>query len=110
MMRMILPNRTITKMSMGIPLDDGQVPWLVSLQALISTCLKENQPGVLACSALVESYQHILLAGNRGVLVVYFKGNHDLGTDGCPIRISYESQNTEEPVCCAGGASLWAGS
>jgi gluconokinase len=67
------------KMSAGIPLDDNdRAPWLVSLHTLISTCLKENEHGVLACSALKERYRQILLSGNQGVLIVYLKGDYDL--------------------------------
>ena len=72
-------SENIAKMSSGIPLDDDdRTPWLVSLHALISSCLKENKPGVLACSALKECYRQMLLAGNQGVLIVYLKGNYDL--------------------------------
>jgi gluconokinase len=69
----------IAKMSTGTPLDDNdRAPWLALLHALISTCLKENKHGVLACSALKESYRQKLLAGNQGVLLVYLKGDYDL--------------------------------
>ncbi len=43
----------IAKMGSGIALDDNdRAPWLESLHTLISTCLEENKPSVLACSAL----------------------------------------------------------
>jgi gluconokinase len=72
-------SENIVKMSSGIPLvDDDRSPWLVSLHALISTCLKENKHGVLACSALKERYRQMLLTGNKGVLIVYLKGDYDL--------------------------------
>jgi gluconokinase len=67
------------KMRAGIPLNDNdRVPWLVSLHALISNCLRENKNGVLACSALKESYRHILQSGNQDLLIVYLKGDYDL--------------------------------
>jgi gluconokinase len=67
------------KMRAGIPLNDyDRAPWLASLHALISRCLDDNKPGVLACSALKESYRQMLLAGNQGILTVYLKGNYDL--------------------------------
>ena len=73
------PSENIAKMRSGIPLDDDdRAPWLVSLHALISTCLKENKPGVLACSALKERYRQMLLAGNQGLQIVYLKGDYDL--------------------------------
>jgi gluconokinase len=72
-------SENIAKMSSGIPLvDDDRSPWLVSLHALISTCLKENKHGVMACSALKERYRQMLLTGNKGVLIVYLKGDYDL--------------------------------
>ncbi|HEX5808453.1 MAG TPA: gluconokinase [Anaerolineales bacterium] len=73
------PAANITKMASGIPLDDSdRLPWLASLHALISASLTEDRPGVLACSALKESYRERLLEGNKDVLIVYLKGNYDL--------------------------------
>ena len=63
----------------GIPLkDDDRAPWLATLHALISSCLKENRPGVLACSALKERYRQMLLVDNQGVQIVFLKGDYDL--------------------------------
>jgi len=73
------PHDNIAKMARGIPLnDDDRAPWLTSLNALISSCLKENRPGVLACSALKERYRQLLLADNYGAQIVFLKGNYDL--------------------------------
>jgi gluconokinase len=73
------PSENIAKMSSGIQLDDGdRAPWLASLHGLISDCLNENRNGVLACSALKESYRQILLAGNQGLRIVYLKGDYEL--------------------------------
>ena len=67
------------KMKAGIPLnDDDRAPWLASLNTLISKCLKENNSGVLACSALKECYRQILLSGNNRMLLVFLKGDYDL--------------------------------
>jgi gluconokinase len=67
------------KMSAGIPLNDNdRAPWLSSLHSLIRNCLMHNKPGVLACSALKESYRKVLSAGNQGLLTVYLKGDYDL--------------------------------
>jgi gluconokinase len=69
----------IEKMKAGIPLtDDDRKSWLVDLNRLISTSLKKKQPGVLACSALKESYRQIILANNPGTQIVFLKGNYDL--------------------------------
>ena len=73
------PAANIEKMANGTPLTDSdRAPWLAALHSLISTSLKENRPGVLACSALKESYRRKLLEGNDGVQIVYLKGSYDL--------------------------------
>lgn len=73
------PPENVTKMANGIPLDDSdRAPWLASLHDLISSSLKEDRPGVLACSALKERYRQELLEGNEGVQIIYLKGSYDL--------------------------------
>lgn len=73
------PPENIAKMAQGTPLNDSdRLPWLAALHGLISTSLKEDRPGVLACSALKESYRQRLLEGNRGVRIVYLKGSYEL--------------------------------
>jgi gluconokinase len=73
------PPANIAKMAAGIPLDDDdRTPWLAALHDLISSCLSDNRPGVLACSALKERYRQVLLAGNDGVQIVYLKGTLEL--------------------------------
>jgi gluconokinase len=73
------PPENIAKMTAGIPLnDDDRRPWLTALHDLISNCLEEGHPGVLACSALKENYRQVLLTGNPNVHVVYLKGDFDL--------------------------------
>ena len=73
------PPANIAKMAAGIPLnDDDRTPWLLVLHDLISACLRDNRPGVLACSALKERYRQTLLCGNVHVLIVYLKGTLEL--------------------------------
>jgi gluconokinase len=73
------PPTNVAKMAAGTPLDDSdRAPWLASLHELISTSLKKDQPGVLACSALKERYRQQLLAGNDDVQLVYLKGSYEL--------------------------------
>jgi gluconokinase len=73
------PAENVTKMANGIPLDDSdRAPWLASLNELISSSLKADHPGVLACSALKERYRQQLMNGNDGVQIVYLKGSYDL--------------------------------
>jgi len=73
------PPENIAKMASGIPLNDAdRAPWLAALHDLIETCLKEKRPGVLACSALKESYRQALVSDNPGVQIVYLRGSYDL--------------------------------
>jgi len=73
------PPANVAKMAAGVPLNDtDRAPWLASLHELISTSLKKDQPGVLACSALKERYRQQLLAGNDDVQLVYLKGSYEL--------------------------------
>lgn len=73
------PPENVAKMANGIPLDDSdRAPWLASLNELISSSLKADHPGVLACSALKERYRQQLMNRNDGVQIVYLKGSYDL--------------------------------
>ena len=73
------PPANVAKMASGTPLDDSdRAPWLASLSELISSSLKADKPGVLACSALKERYRQKLMNGNDGVQIVYLKGSYDL--------------------------------
>ena len=73
------PPENVAKMANGIPLDDSdRAPWLATLHDLISSSLKADQPGVLACSALKERYRQQLLKDNDDVQFVYLKGSYDL--------------------------------
>src|SRR5215207_7637585 len=52
------PPENISKMENRIPLTDSdRAPWLAALHRLIESCLTRNCPGVLACSALKDSYR-----------------------------------------------------
>jgi gluconokinase len=73
------PTENVAKMANGTPLTDAdRIPWLAALHALITTSLTKNRPGVLACSALKESYRQQLLEGIDGVQIVYLKGSYEL--------------------------------
>lgn len=73
------PPHNVAKMTSGIPLDDNdRAPWLASLHDLISSTLKADRAGVLACSALKERYRRQLLEGNPNAQVVYLKGSYEL--------------------------------
>jgi gluconokinase len=73
------PPENVAKMANGIPLDDSdRAPWLAALHDLISSTLKADRRGILACSALKEGYRQQLLDGNPDVQIVYLKGTYDL--------------------------------
>lgn len=73
------PPANVAKMASGTPLDDSdRAPWLAALHDLISSSLKADHPGVLACSALKERYRQQLTDGNEGVQIIYLKGSYDL--------------------------------
>jgi gluconokinase len=52
------------KMHQGIPLtDEDRAPWLASLHDLLMGWYRSGASGVLACSALKQSYRDVLSAG-----------------------------------------------
>lgn len=70
------PPANIDKMTRGVPLlDEDRVPWLASLRARIERSLIENEPSVLACSALREAYRRQLQVDDR-VKLIYLKGDY----------------------------------
>jgi gluconokinase len=73
------PPENVAKMANGIPLNDSdRAPWLATLHDLISSSLKADKSGVLACSALKERYRQQLLKDNAVVQFIYLKGSYDL--------------------------------
>lgn len=81
----------IKKMSEGIPLcDEDRLPWLQALYMVIKSWEDKGASGILACSALKESYRRILLHGkmdgnscktsrvNKKALIVHLKGGKDV--------------------------------
>lgn len=54
----------IAKMRAGEPLnDDDRQPWLAALRRLIADIIERGEHGVLACSALKQSYRDALTPG-----------------------------------------------
>jgi gluconokinase len=89
------PPANISKMASGIPLNDSdRVLWLASLHDLITYCLRESRPGVLACSALKESYRQTLLTGNDHLQIVYLKGSYDLIQSRMSVRTNHYMKPT----------------
>jgi gluconokinase len=54
------------------------VPWLQHLNEWLRTLQEQNQPAVLACSALKHAYRRLLAHGLDSVCFVYLHGSFDL--------------------------------
>jgi len=84
----------VAKMKSGVPLDDeDRKPWLESLRRLIQESLANDQPAVLACSALKQDYRDVLIIDER-VKLVYLKGDYDL----IKARLSARSNHYMNPA------------
>jgi carbohydrate kinase (thermoresistant glucokinase family) len=69
------PPQNVAKMKAGIPLEDpDRWPWLNDLNRE----LRRLEHGVLACSALKESYRERLAQGVRDFRTVYLHGGAEL--------------------------------
>ena len=67
------------KMHLGIALDDvDRAPWLAKLRKLIQGMVTEGRDGVVACSALKQSYRDEIIVDPKSVQVVYLKGSKEL--------------------------------
>ena len=73
------PQANIDKMRRGIALtDDDRDSWLTALRHLIDELLHKNQPAIIACSALKQSYRDRLQSSKKKVRFVYLKGDFTL--------------------------------
>lgn len=73
------PQANIEKMRRGIALTDtDRDSWLTALRHLIDDLLRNNQPAVIACSALKQAYRDRLQSSEKEVRFVYLKGDYDL--------------------------------
>ncbi len=85
----------ITKMTNGIPLtDEDRLPWLLLLRSKITDCFENGNPGILACSALKESYRQILLSSNTEIQIVYLKASIDLVLARLTTRVDHFMQSS----------------
>lgn len=72
------PPANVHKMASGVPLtDEDRGPWLDKLHALIAERNARGENGILACSALKESYRRRLSQG-ASLAVVYLKAEAGL--------------------------------
>lgn len=73
------PPENVAKMAAGTPLDDAdRAGWLAVLAELIRDGLARGESGIIACSALKETYRDILRVDPSHVHFVYLKGSFDL--------------------------------
>jgi gluconokinase len=73
------PPANVAKMASGIPLtDEDRAGWLAALTDIIRSGLVSGAKGVIACSALKESYRNLLRLDHRHVKFVYLKGSYEL--------------------------------
>ena len=76
------------KMHLGFALDDAdRAPWLAALRKLIQSMLMEGRNGVVACSALKQSYRDEIVVDPKSVKVVYLKGSKEIIAE----RLSHRS-------------------
>ena len=67
-----------SKLRHGIALDDAaRAPWLRAIRNLIETMLSAGASGVVACSALKQSYRDAIIADPDLVKLVYLKGSRE---------------------------------
>ena len=73
------PPANVEKMANGIALTDAdRADWLAALARLIRDLSGDGRSGVLACSALKQSYRETLGQNISNVQFIYLKGDYDL--------------------------------
>jgi gluconokinase len=69
----------VRKMQSGQPLTDkDRAGWLAAVRRLIDTLAESGESAVIACSALRESYRHVLADGRPEVRFVWLHGDAPL--------------------------------
>lgn len=99
------PPSNRAKMARGEALSDAErEPWLLRLRQLIEQHLQDDQPLVLACSALKARYRQILSEGLEGIRVVFLQGSRELIAQRMknrehfmPVSLLESQLNTLEP-------------
>lgn len=97
------------KMNRGIPLsDEDRMAWLKSLNNLLKELEKSDENAVLACSALKNSYRHLLSANvTQRITWVFLKGDFETLSDRLSSRKGHffnphllrsQLQTLEEPT------------
>lgn len=71
------PPENVAKMASGQPLnDEDRLPWLLRLNDLMHGCRRAGKHGILACSALKQSYRKILAKDIDDICFVHLKGDY----------------------------------
>jgi gluconokinase len=66
----------VARIRAGLPLnDERRGPWLRRVRAAIDEAIATNQPTVIACSALKESYRRVLAEGVGRVRFVFLSAD-----------------------------------
>lgn len=67
------------KMRAGVPLnDDDRATWLRAVRGLVQSMLSSGRNGVVACSALKQSYRDEIVVDREAVRIVYLKGSQQV--------------------------------
>jgi carbohydrate kinase (thermoresistant glucokinase family) len=73
------PPENVAKMKAGHPLDDeDRAPWLAAVAARIDEWRRNDQCGVITCSALKRRYRDIIIGNRRDVRLIYLEGSREL--------------------------------
>jgi gluconokinase len=87
------PPANVERMRHGIALTDlERHPWLTELQSLLARSIRDQQPVVLACSALRESYRAALMPANAtpgAVRFLYLRATPSVLHDRLTERIGH---------------------
>jgi len=73
------PKENMEKINKGIPLtDEDRLPWLLAIRDFIEGM---NEPAVIACSALKETYREMLEESGGDIRFIYLAGSAELIKD-----------------------------
>jgi gluconokinase len=85
----------IEKMAQGIPLtDDDREGWLDSVANQIKLLESKSRSGVLACSALKDSYRKKLASEAKSVRFVFLHGDYELVRERLESRKGHYMKST----------------
>jgi gluconokinase len=78
------------KMHRGVALtDEDRGPWLSAIRTLIQTMLSAGRNGVVACSALKQSYRDVLIVDPASVKVVYLQASPQVIAERLRNRVGH---------------------